>query len=169
MFAARLERALTQPIYVVGCDADSAQFAVQGASDSVYDVTLLPLPKCTCLDFTTRHIRCCKHIINVVVRAMQLPADILQEPFNPAYFETIVLHALRARQYQLLDDLSAHPDRVSVTPKLDEECAICFENFDEQQPNSWWTCRACGHRVHAQCWRRWKHRSHTCPFCRADQ
>ena len=204
-FASRLQRALQERIYVVGCEPDQSLFNVQGTSEMTYDVVLLPLPSCTCMDFTHNNGRSgapCKHIINVVVRVLQLGSDVLDWPFNPAYYRAQVTDAIFVHRRRLVDNaweppptwpphllqsmitnvadgLITHrrhlvvdirdepPPVVVVTPKLDESCVVCYDDFKTGVTSAdCWTCRQCGHRLHDECWRRWKRQSHTCPFCR---
>ena len=179
-FSSRLQRALTERIYVVGSDADRASFEVQGNSEMTYDVELLPLPVCNCQDFVFRHSggrggAPCKHILNVVVRVLRLDHAIFCNMlFFPAYYRQEVIRAINTHKDRLVDFAFDGDDekknktnsQVVTTPKNDEECAVCFESFSSAQSKSNWTCTCCGHRLHQECWRRWRKRAPTCPFCR---
>jgi hypothetical protein len=175
-FATRLRRALTERIYVVGCDPDQSLFEVQGASEMTYDVVLLPLPTCTCPDFVFRNTGTpCKHIMNVIVRVLHLDAELMAYPFSAAAYRDQVIRALDRHKNRLVDCVettttttTASPaTTTSVRPKMDAECAVCFEAIREQGTPTH-TCVECGHRLHEECWRRWARRSATCPFCRHD-
>lgn len=174
-FTARHRRALTEHIYVVGCSPESAVFEVQGASDMTYVVTLLPTPRCTCMDFACRRdgSEVCKHIINVVCRALHMFSTVLEPPLNRLEYERQVVVAMAQHQQRLQSFASGKPGPLSpphrenqASDKLDAECAICFEEINGT--DSVWGCGACGHRLHQGCWKRWKKRSPTCPFCRHD-
>lgn len=177
--ASRLRRALTQRIYVLGFDLASSRFDVQGSSDSVYEVVVLPKPTCTCLDFTFHWGRMpCKHILNVLARVLRVNADVYEHrPFNPMYYTHEVVRAmdLLAAQYREVGRVGLAlpntptsplcPPLSPVQPKMDVDCCICFEVIEDGAPT--WTCRVCGHRVDAGCWERWRRRSQSCPLCRS--
>ena len=58
---------------------------------------------------------------------------------------------------------SAKKPRQKHTPRMLEECAICYTNMLHTQPR-----QACGHRFHDRCIVRWFKTGHnTCPLCRA--
>ena len=173
-YSMRLRRALTERIYVVGHEPDRARFWVQGATNTTYEILLLPMPVCTCPDFVWRgNGKPCKHIINVVVRALQLPPDILETPFHPRFYCDEVVKALARFRHEWSPNDNQEPATRDTQPanpestapaKNDTDCCVCFETFDDA--NCPWTCVGCGHRIHDECWRRWKSRSSTCPFCR---
>lgn len=155
---ARLQRALSQRIYLVGSARragadDTDTFQVMGASSATYTVSVgRDWVACTCPDHAHRHAAC-KHIIFVLVRVYRV------SPQVAGYcVETMLAHAAAVPPAALLRDAPNYA--------ADDECPICLEEFGAAATVEW--CRpGCGKCFHADCARKWRAINPTCVLCRS--
>eukprot|EP01038_Epipyxis_sp_PR26KG_P004194 gene4194-5965_t len=88
---ARIQRALTQRLYLVQQQDQSAEgnihrlFAVLGSTGNIYDVNIRRLPSCNCPDCARGHL--CKHIIFVMIKVLKLPST------SPLVFQNALLQS----------------------------------------------------------------------------
>lgn len=160
----RLERALCQRIYVVDKRAypDSANVEVMSSTGArTYTVRIDARGcECTCLDFSTRGMYC-KHILNVLVKVLQVPA---YRVIQGDVILVEVLNKLRRLERVLDADLDAVAE-----VRDDTDCVICYEPLTalagagQRQRTA---CGQCKHVFHAQCLSVWLRRTPTCPLCR---
>jgi hypothetical protein len=154
---ARLQRALSQRIYLVGSARvdDALHFHVMGASNTVYRVHVTrDSVACTCPDHTQRGAAC-KHIIFVLVRVYRVSPEVAG----------YCLAAMLER--------AAHSAPACVTTQwhtpnyaAEDECPICLEELADAAGVVW--CRyGCGKCFHPDCARRWHAINPTCVLCRA--
>ena len=185
----RRERALHQRLYLLE-RRTASEFVVLGNTGNAYDVTLEPLPRCSCPDWRFRgRAQRCKHILFVLLRVLAAPphsaaADTAARRIPPD--ELAALLAAPARHVadaspQLLARYAALAAGESV-PELPprvidaatDVCAICYEALVDATNAPLVHCRlGCGSSVHAACFARWAaakraaRETLTCVYCRA--
>ncbi|KAL0086212.1 hypothetical protein J3Q64DRAFT_1738688 [Phycomyces blakesleeanus] len=157
-------------------------FAVLGSGVNVYNVYIGRKMSCTCFDHRMRRTMC-KHIIMVLLKVFRLPSNsiiflgrgVTQRQIE-AVFETRIPD-VSVSDYQSQERLkTAIPDplKTKVPPQrrsLDtSDCPICFEEFEEETITTVAFCWTCGNNIHEVCFDMWKksrHGSVTCVFCRS--
>ena len=185
----RRDRALHQRLYLLE-RRTASEFVVLGNTGNAYDVTLEPLPRCSCPDWRFRgRAQRCKHILFVLLRVLAAPphsaaADTAARSIPPDELEALL--AAPARHVadaspQLLARYAALAAGESV-PELaprpidaaNDVCAICYEALIDEAHTALVHCRlGCGRSVHAACFARWAaakraaRETITCVYCRA--
>lgn len=154
---ARIQRALTQRIYVIGREVVNdrhIRFKVVGTTDT-YTVDVCKTPSCSCPD-AVHNQNVCKHMILTLHRVFKLN----------------VQSELLARRHWTLDELeSVLKGHCAVHRKaLEGECSICYEEMTGTEELTW--CKQqCGNNFHTNCFNMWitacRDDTVTCPYCRS--
>lgn len=161
---ARIRRALSERIYVVGIDREAADrmcFKVCGSRDMVYDVSFHDLtpPRCTCMDFKQRGMSTpCKHILYLYYRVLKC------EYAQPTHFRAFSLAcSLRPQQQQQVEEKKQQVDEAE---EVDYDCAVCYDAMAQQERKA--VCPQCKKHIHHACMEVWRRHSNTCPLCRYE-
>jgi predicted nucleic acid-binding Zn finger protein len=154
----RLERALSQRIYVMYMEVDlhKALFEVMGAVGQEYTVVLRDHEAtCTCIDFMRRKLPC-KHLLNILCKVVHL------EPLQLRSYKEFLPGAIqRLRTGQSVPRIG----RDLENERGDDTCSICYE--DILQTDRLDKCLECKHLFHSDCIHKWLTRNSTCPLCRS--
>lgn len=165
MDASRLERALTQRIYVLDRDVSDTKVSLRVSSardpSKTYDVDIM-VDKCTCTcpDFIVRgHLMHCKHILCVLVRVFAIPTHDVEHGIVDLA-TTMVSAVTRLQRREAGSEKIEH----AANPYNDTLCPICYEDFDDK--TSTVDCDSCHHIFHHTCLCVWLRDHCTCPMCR---
>lgn len=160
VFDLRLNRALTQRIYVVRREENTSgiHFLMMGNSGTKYSLSIkndLSM-SCACPDHTLND-NFCKHLIFLCIKVLGLTVDrtfhisqgkLEQETFQQLRKETVI---------------TTTPTALNKT----DSCSICIEEFGEQSVEC---CQTCSNFFHAMCLFKWFENTEkpTCVLCRAE-
>lgn len=182
---ARLQRALTQRMYLIGGRAvtNGWELRVEGATQTVYKVVLQPkFCSCNCPDYEQRR-SICKHIMFAVGRVAN-HMDILRSMNGSDPGTFVLTDSLDERLTQLIEGVQAEVVGVKSEEKdteaeelkeekmFDYDCRICFDELLPTDTLS--TCATCKNNLHADCVHKWaascrrSGNNVSCPFCRAE-
>lgn len=170
-FQARVQRALSQRIYVVGLDrltTHKVLLEVMGNTDTVYLIGMQNpniRPECTCGDFQSRSEWVpCKHIIYVYVRVLGNVASELEEMWEMGRNSVVW-----TRIFDQICNLRAVKDdkKEAQTENIrgDDVCCICYDDLSVGLTRA---CSSCLHTLHRACVEKWLKHNKTCPFCRSN-
>eukprot|EP01116_Phalansterium_solitarium_P017391 TRINITY_DN4270_c0_g1_i2.p1 TRINITY_DN4270_c0_g1~~TRINITY_DN4270_c0_g1_i2.p1 ORF type:complete len:343 (-),score=103.64 TRINITY_DN4270_c0_g1_i2:261-1289(-) len=197
-FAARLQRALQQRLYLISrSDVGPLEkkFVVLGSIGNVYDVVISHRPTCNCPDFGKGYL--CKHLLFVFLRVLRvdrrsvwiyqkaLLSEELREMFAtapPAPAAVLACKKVVKRYNEIKSGKDETPqndeddadDGAAVKRRpLADDCPVCYEELKASEATVW--CKAsCGNSVHTDCFDRWalsKKRGGeqvSCVWCRAE-
>lgn len=165
----RIERAQTQPIYILDNNNDELKYTVVGSTTNLYTVSLIT-DTCDCPDFVRRQLPC-KHIIFVWLNKFGISPDEIEENYIIGFEEDY----LRSLVYSYSCD--SNQDKKKKEQKEGEvkqrffeglECAICYEEMGVK--DSLVYCRTtCGNSIHRACFEKMREvmKRGTCPYCRS--
>jgi hypothetical protein len=151
---ARIERALSQRLYLVDRQVDQQQqtFAVLGSTGNIYHVMISRTPSCSCPDHAKGNL--CKHILFVFLRVLRVATS------NPVIWQKALLTSELGEIFEKAPAVLTHTPLASAavrstysqvtgtsTDLVDEEasqvqrkpvtgpCPICFEDMHERACN----------------------------------
>ncbi|KAI8079089.1 uncharacterized protein B0P05DRAFT_470126 [Gilbertella persicaria] len=189
----RVIRAMNQRMFILSrkvneSDSSTESFDVAGSVGNVYTVNIASRISCTCMDHSIRRSYC-KHILMILVKVYRLPfIDLMFKSLSTKPDQRI-----QARQHSSIIDPSVlvseeiqkkvmgiyyhnHEPESSETkserrPLDNNDCPICFEEFEEEKINETDYCKVCGNNIHKECFQMWaasKGRNVTCVYCRSN-
>lgn len=147
----RIDRALSQPLYILDLDEDKERVHISGLTNS-YHIRLdrrRQSHTCSCPDFSKRD-EMCKHLAYVYLRVFKLSrADIVE-----------------AHGFPDLTRDTAELKTVCTEKLTEAECPICYDDFDSSGHRPVVLCTRCGKPFHDDCIQVWTREHDTCPMCR---
>lgn len=164
----RIDRALTQRIYLTEFDAEKLIFKILGSTGQmVYDVVFKKNNvSCSCPDYQNRNL--CKHIIFLWIRVLRFDVNMLEK--YPENFDQIEkrLENIPNSAYSATST-QKKKDFVPQKP-IEGFCPICFEDYEASDEKIVYCKLTCGNNVHYSCYRDWVnyHRKKVCIFCRGE-
>ena len=149
-------------------DCPEEILTIAGSTGNVYTVTIAQLPRCDCPHALKGNQ--CKHVVFALARVLRAPTNLQYQ----SAFLTSELRDIFARAPPIVpvdsSDSEANGNRKPVCP--DDNCPICFMQFENGITNTVFCKAACGNNIHEECMQQWaasRQRSSapvTCPFCR---
>lgn len=176
---ARIQRALTQRIYVLNINETDTSFEheINGVTDD-YTVSIQKQPQrtndtCTCPDFVN-HQHACKHIYLTLYRIYGFTRDELlvlddcdKLPSDPKQYALKVNPYAENEEVELKHVCVEKAELIEKTKERNcTECAICYEEFKDRDITTNFICALCNNQLHSLCFLAWLKRSKTCPYCR---
>ncbi|KAF7717424.1 Uncharacterized protein PECH_006423 [Penicillium ucsense] len=146
-------------------------FQVVGSTGNIYTVKIGKLPSCDCPDAKFRGRGECKHIIYVLLKALNARPELrYQLSFVPSelreMYEGSLMSAFEANGI-------SDQDHEGNRKPLDGACPICFTDFTPKDKTVW--CQTgCGNNVHKVCFEQWARASRSsqgpvrCIYCRIE-
>ncbi|TID15600.1 Glutathione reductase [Venturia nashicola] len=169
-----MERATTQRIFVIErvrggtMDIPTETISIAGTTGNVYTITIDQIPSCDCPHAAKG--KQCKHILFSLSRVLRARENLTyQLALLPSELREIFAGAP-----------PINPVDVDTTDKNrkpicdDDNCPICFMEFDDGFEDTVYCKAACGNNVHKECFDQWaasrkkSSASVTCPFCRSN-
>jgi hypothetical protein len=149
-------------------DLPTETLSIAGTTGNVYTITIDQVPTCDCPHATKGNQ--CKHILFTLSR-------VLRAPENLQYQLALLPSELREifSQAPPINPVDADTADKNRKPICDEDnCPICFMEFENGFEDTVYCKAACGNNVHKECFEQWaesRRRSSapvTCPFCRSN-
>lgn len=160
-FSDRLKRALSQRIYLIGCESkkeDNYNFTMVGIqSNYTLSVVKGGNLSCSCYDCKiSKHF--CKHLINLLVKVMRVQPEIVNENQFKVMDEYLVLCAayLKSKEPLLAREITEEDD-----------CPICLESLLSSK-EALSSCRTCRKSLHTDCFSKCVKFNSKCCYCRAE-
>ncbi|KAF1955528.1 hypothetical protein CC80DRAFT_594271 [Byssothecium circinans] len=181
-FEAKKARSLSEPLRFLNrerCDMDEAPretFTIAGSMGNHYTVKIRHVLACSCPDFTYRR-NSCKHIIYTLLKVLKVSPEssLLHQIALTSAGLTSIFDAAPAAPHIDLTDTDADgvddPKRKSIE---DQECPICYSEFEPGKERIAYCKSFCGNNVHQICIDLWlssqrsMYGKSTCPYCRHD-
>ncbi|KAF2642278.1 hypothetical protein P280DRAFT_547792 [Massarina eburnea CBS 473.64] len=176
-FKIRLDRSLREPLQFVDrerCDIDETPretFTIAGSIGYHYTIEIRHVLTCTCPDFRFRRASC-KHILYTLVKVLKVSPDsnlLYQTALTSAELKAMFDAAPAAPHIDLTD--VDDPNRKSME---DQECPICYCEFQPTKQRVAYCKGSCGNNVHQTCIDTWLRSQRsmygkaTCPYCRQN-
>lgn len=170
---ARKQRSKTQSLkitYFLELNEPNFQVNVLGSTKKPYQLYFFTDGvECTCMDFKLRH-RICKHlffIIGKVSQSNQIYENIKTlDDFTPAILKEIKDNLNKRIDAQKQEQYNSNDNQISI--ERDDYCAICMEDFEQQQNLK---CETCEHVFHQLCLQSWWNvnyqNANHCAMCRS--
>lgn len=162
----RIERALTQRIYLTGFDEHLSFKVLSSQGSLIYEVLFKNDITCNCPDNTRGNL--CKHIIFVWMRVLRF--DICEIKNFPRNIDKI-----REKLNLIPQSVYNHPvpeikKKIVDQKPVDGYCPICFEEYSESNEKIIFCKWTCGNNVHSSCYEEWAkyQRGRICIFCRGE-
>ncbi|VUC35782.1 unnamed protein product [Clonostachys rosea] len=134
-----------------------------GSTGNIYTVSIGLVPRCDCPH--AKKGNQCKHIIFVMKKVLNAPYHLV---YQLALVKSELIEIFKSAPP--ISTSSSEPQDKN-RKSLDNDCPICFSEFDKSRPKSIVWCRAaCGQNMHQECfqtWARTKVGRPTCPMCRS--
>ncbi|CAG9988424.1 unnamed protein product [Clonostachys byssicola] len=134
-----------------------------GSTGNIYTVFIGLVPRCDCPH--SKKGNQCKHIIFVMKKVLNAPYHLV--------YQLALLKSELIEIFQSAPPILASPSEPQDKNRksLDNDCPICFSDYDKSRPKSVVWCRAaCGQNMHQECFQTWarsKPGRPTCPMCRS--
>ncbi|EPS31146.1 hypothetical protein PDE_06101 [Penicillium oxalicum 114-2] len=173
----RIERINRSRMFIVGqqvCETDDLlefYFHVVGSTGNIYTVKIGKLPSCNCPDAKFRGRGECKHIIYVLLKALNARPELrYQISFVPSELREMYEGSLMSifEEHGIPDQ-----DYEGKRRPLDGACPVCFAGFSPRDKTVW--CQTgCGNNVHKACFEQWARTSRSsqgsvrCIYCRIE-
>ncbi|GLI81276.1 hypothetical protein PoHVEF18_009652 [Penicillium ochrochloron] len=146
-------------------------FDVVGTTGNIYKVKIGKLPSCDCPDGKMRCRGECKHIIYVLLKALNARPELqYQISFVPSELREMYEGSLMS---MFEDNGAADLGHDGKRKPLEGACPICFMDFAPKDKTVW--CQTgCGNNVHEVCFKQWARASLTsqgsirCVYCRTS-
>lgn len=180
--SSRLERALSQSMYLIEANWAVLLYHVMGNSDNDYQVNLNTPdgPRCTCPDSERGNL--CKHVLFVLARVLDLPTkeDVFKnERWTEEQIDELrlvsVAKGVSLRSVSASKHLSVELQSCPPLPEPSDMCTICFEVFPLSTPQHLTYCiKQCKQWFHKKCIDKWSHSRRqknldvACPLCRCS-
>ncbi|KAF2431921.1 hypothetical protein EJ08DRAFT_586435 [Tothia fuscella] len=167
-------RATTQRMFVLdrtrggemSCPTETLKIA--GSTGNVYTITIDQVPSCDCPH--AKKGNQCKHIVFALSRVLRAPAKL---QYQVAFLKS-ELQEIFSKAPPIVTVDASEPEvdanRKAIGPE--DNCPICFMEFENGQEGTVYCKAACGNNIHKDCMDQWaasRQRSSapvTCPFCR---
>ncbi|KAL2837669.1 hypothetical protein BJX68DRAFT_272964 [Aspergillus pseudodeflectus] len=171
-FQERLERAVTQRMFVVGQTVDGAdgvpemKFDMVGSTGNLYRTTIGKEPTCSCPDGAKGNQ--CKHICYVLVKVLKAPIHL---QYQLAFLSTELSEIYENSPLRHVKEKAEESETDGKRKPVEGDCPICFMEFEPGKENIIWCRAACGNNVHANCFQKWaatqNSRGVRCVYCRS--
>ncbi|KAL2785856.1 hypothetical protein BJX66DRAFT_49202 [Aspergillus keveii] len=171
-FRERLERAVTQRMFVVGQTVDGTdvlpemKFDIVGSTGNLYRTTIGKEPTCSCPDGAKGNQ--CKHICYVLVKVLKAPAHL---QYQLAFLSTELSEIYENSPLRHVKEKAEESETDGKRKPVEGDCPICFMEFEPGKENIIWCRAACGNNVHANCFQKWaatqNSRGVRCVYCRS--
>jgi hypothetical protein len=149
-------------------DLPTETLSIAGTTGNVYTITIDQVPTCDCPHATKGNQ--CKHILFALSRVLRAPENLqYQLALLPSELREIFS---KAPPINPVDADTADKNRKPICE--DDNCPICFIEFENGFEDTVYCKAACGNNVHKECFEQWaesRRRSSapvTCPFCRSN-
>ncbi|RDW59317.1 RING finger protein [Aspergillus mulundensis] len=170
-FQQRLERAVTQRMFVVGQTVDGTdedpelKFDIVGSTGNIYKTIIGKVPTCSCPDATKGNQ--CKHICYVLVKVLSAPSHL---QYQLAFLSSEIREIYEKSTLRQVKDKVEDHDTDGKRKPIEGDCPICFMEFEPKEDIVW--CRAaCGNNIHKTCFQKWAATSNQqgvrCVYCRS--
>jgi hypothetical protein len=149
-------------------DCPVETMSIAGSTGNVYTIKIDRTPTCDCPQ--GRKAVQCKHILFALVRVLRAPAHL---QFQLAFLEPELREIFgKAPSILPIDvtDSETSRNRKSISP--DDNCPICFMEFEQGYEDTVFCKAVCGNNIHKECMEQWsasRNRNSapvTCPYCR---
>ncbi|KAE9968939.1 hypothetical protein BLS_005601 [Venturia inaequalis] len=169
-----MERATTQRMFVIervrggSMDIPTETISIAGTTGNVYTITIDQVPSCDCPHASKGNQ--CKHILFSLSRVLRARGNLTyQLALLPSELREIFA---KAPPINPVDADTADKNRKQISD--DDNCPICFMEFDHGFEDTVYCKAACGNNVHKECFDQWaasRRQSSapvTCPLCRSN-
>ncbi|KAL2816104.1 hypothetical protein BJX63DRAFT_388270 [Aspergillus granulosus] len=170
-FQERLERAVTQRMFVVGetvagtAEAPEMTFDIVGTTGNLYKTSIGKEPTCSCPDGAKGNQ--CKHICYVLVKVLKAPAHL---QYQLAFLSSELCEIYRNSPLRHVKKIAEEPEKDGKRKPVEGDCPICFMEFEPSKESIIWCRAACGNNVHATCFQKWAATQNSqgvrCVYCR---
>ncbi|KAL4906388.1 hypothetical protein BDW74DRAFT_131865 [Aspergillus multicolor] len=171
-FQQRLERAVTQRMFVVGQtvagtdEAPELKFDIVGSTGNIYKTTIGKVPTCNCPDAIKGNQ--CKHICYVLVKVLNAPSHL---QYQLAFLTSEIREIYEKSTLRQVKDKAEDHDTDGKRKPIDGDCPICFMEFEPDKEDIVWCRAACGNNIHKACFQKWAASSNQqgvrCVYCRS--
>ncbi|KAJ0414964.1 RING finger domain protein [Aspergillus carlsbadensis] len=171
-FRERLDRAVTQRMFVVGQTVDGAdgvpemKFDIVGSTGNLYRISIGKEPTCNCPDGAKGNQ--CKHICYVLVKVLRAPTHL---QYQLAFLSTELSEIYENSPLRHVKEKAEEPETDGKRKPVEGDCPICFMEFAPDKEIIIWCRAACGNNVHANCFHKWaatqNSRGVRCVYCRS--
>lgn len=181
---ARINRAKTQPLYVIWCDPEELVYRVTGATNNIHNVSLMTYA-CSCPDYTQRK-QPCKHMLFVLLRRLRIDEDDVRDNYIEGFlYEDLITREIDRKFGGFVDLLSSDDEvedeeqqeikqRAAIRKEVDGvECGICCDDMSKDQETMGelvFCDDTCGNAIHRTCYQRLcevtKNNTPPCIYCR---
>ncbi|KAL4986434.1 hypothetical protein BDW68DRAFT_178748 [Aspergillus falconensis] len=168
----RLERAVTQRMFVVGQTVAGTDevlelnFDIVGSTGNIYKTTIGKVPTCNCPD--ARKGNQCKHICYVLVKVLKAPSHL---QYQLAFLSSELREIYEKSPLRNVKDKAEDHDTDGKRKPIEGDCPICFMEFEPDKEDIVWCRAACGNNIHKACFQKWAASSNyqgvRCVYCRS--
>ncbi|KAL5000657.1 hypothetical protein BDV10DRAFT_161699 [Aspergillus recurvatus] len=168
----RLERAVTQRMFVVGQtvagtdEVPELNFDIVGSTGNIYKTTIGKVPTCNCPD--ARKGNQCKHICYVLVKVLKAPSHL---QYQLAFLSSEIREIYENSPLRNVKDKAEDHDTDGKRKPVEGDCPICFMEFEPDKEDIVWCRAACGNNIHKACFQKWaassNHQGVRCVYCRS--
>ncbi|KAL6231785.1 hypothetical protein BDW75DRAFT_34563 [Aspergillus navahoensis] len=168
----RLERAVTQRMFVVGQtvarmdEVLELNFDIVGSTGNIYKTIIRKVPTCNCPD--ARKGNQCKHICYVLVKVLKAPSHL---QYQLAFLSSELREIYENSPLRTLKDKAEEHDTDGKRKAVEGDCPICFMEFKPDKEDIVWCRAACGNNIHKACFQKWaassNHQGVRCVYCRS--
>ncbi|KAI9376547.1 hypothetical protein BJX61DRAFT_324824 [Aspergillus egyptiacus] len=169
-FQQRLERAITQRMFVVGQtvtgtdDVPELTFDIVGTTGNLYKTVIGKEPTCSCPD--ARKGNQCKHIC--YVKVLNAPVHL---QYQLAFLSPELRDIYENSPLRQVNDKAVEPDTDGKRKPVEGDCPICFMEFEPEKEAIVWCRAACGNNIHKTCFQKWaatqQGQGVRCVYCRS--
>jgi hypothetical protein len=152
----------------VKCPEETLKIA--GSTGNVYTIFIGQLPSCDCPH--AKKGNQCKHIVFALARVLRAPTAL---QYQLALLQSELREIfMRAPPVAAVEDTESAVDNNRKTIGPDDNCPICFMEFENGFEGTVYCQSSCGNNIHKDCMGQWaasRKRSSapvTCPFCRTN-
>ncbi|CEJ61984.1 hypothetical protein PMG11_10500 [Penicillium brasilianum] len=173
----RVDRINASRMFIVGQqiretdEVPEFYFDIVGSTGNIYKVKIGKLPSCDCPDALFRARGECKHIIYVLLKALNARPELrYQISFVPSELREMYEGSLMS---MFEGNSTEDHDHDGKRKPLEGACPICFMDFEAKDKTVW--CQTgCGNNVHEVCFKKWasvslsSQGSIRCVYCRTN-
>ena len=109
-------------------------------------------------------------MLQQVMEESRRTAGVENNPDDMSYETLLALDANNVSKGLTKQKIAAIPEKVwrkiSDTTKKEEQCSICFDNFERLQKVK--ELKKCKHAFHTKCIDKWLHSEKRCPICNIE-
>jgi hypothetical protein len=149
-------------------DCPEETLTIAGTTGNLYTIIIDQKPRCNC-PHGGKGDQTCKHIIFAMVRVLKAPQK-LQYQLALLKSELREIFA-KAPSIAPVDGETTDNNRKPISDE--DQCPICFMEFENGYEDTVHCKAACGNNVHKECFDQWAASRNassapvTCPFCRS--